>query len=434
MSRSTPGASWRNWTGDRSCSPSETLSAGDEEGVVAAVRRARSQGLTLRVAGASHSFSDLVATDGILLRCDGLNRVVSADRETGLARVQAGITLHELGPALAAHGLALENQGDIDAQTLAGALATGTHGTGARFRNLSANVAGMRLVDGRGEVVELDGGEELRAARVSLGALGVITELTMQCVPLYGLDRVDEPQPIDATLARMDELVEAHDHFELFAFPHTNTTMVRRTQRVGPDVAATPVWRAKFQEEVLENAVLGGFSRLGQRFPRAVPSLNRTMMRLASRGERRDLAYRVYASHRAVRFTEMEYALPREAGREAVQRALELVAERGIATGFPFEVRFVAGDDALLSPAHGRDTCYIAVHQYRGMPFEDFFATIEQLFASYGGRPHWGKRNTQTAATLAPRYPEWDTFLAIRERFDPDRVFASDGVRRVLGD
>src|SRR5437588_1878964 len=268
MSRSTQGASWTNWTGDRSCAPREIVAARDEADVVAAVRRAREQGLTLRVAGAGHSFSDLVPTDGILLRLEALDRVVDADAQTGLARVQAGITLHALGPALAQHGLALENQGDIDAQTLAGALATGTHGTGARFRNLSANVVGMRLVDGRGEVVELEGGDELRAARVSLGALGVVTEMTLRCVPLYGLDRVDEPLPIDATLARLDGHVAEHDHFELFAFPHTNVAMVRSTRRVEAGVAPTPLWRARFQEEVLENAVLGAFCRAGRRFPR----------------------------------------------------------------------------------------------------------------------------------------------------------------------
>jgi FAD-linked oxidoreductase len=429
----TSSPEWSNWTGDRRCTPRERVTVADEEGVVAAVRRARERGLTLRVAGAGHSFSDLVPTDGILVSLAGLDRVVEADPATGLARVQAGITLRALGPALAAHGLALENQGDIDAQTLAGALATGTHGTGATFRNLSANVVGMRLVDGRGEVVDVDSGDELRAARVSLGALGVVVEVTVRCVPLYGLDRVDEPQPIAETLAQLDELVAAHDHFELFAFPHTDTTMVRRTERVGPDVAPTPAWRAKLQEEVLENAVLGASCRIGRRFPRAVPSLNRALMKAASRNERRDLAYRVYASRRAVRFTEMEYALPREVGREAVERALATVAERRIPTGFPFEVRFVAGDDALLSPAHGRDTCYVAVHQYRGMPFEQFFAAVEEIFASYGGRPHWGKRHTQTAKTLAPRYPEWASFAAVRDRFDPDRVFTSEGVARVLG-
>ena len=292
----------------------------------------------------------------------------------------------------------------------------------------------MRLVDGRGDIVELDGGDELRAARVSLGALGVVLDMTLRCVPLYGLDRTDDPEPTDAILARLDEEAAAHDHFEFFAFPHTNTAMVRRTRRVDADVTPTPLWRATVQEELLENAVLGAFCRVGRRFPRATPALNRTMMRLASSGARRDLAFRVYASHRAVRFTEMEYALPREAGREAIERALALMAERRIPTGFPFEVRLVAGDDALLSPAHGRDTCYLAIHQFRGMPFEGFFATIEDLLAGYGGRPHWGKRHTQTAATLAPRYPEWETFAAIRDRFDPDRVFANEGVRRVLGD
>ena len=405
----------------------------DEAEVAGAVRRAREGGRTVRVAGAGHSFSDVVPTDGVLLRLDAFARVLDADAASGLARVQAGITLHALGPALAAHGLGLENQGDIDAQTLAGALATATHGTGARFRNLSANVVGMRLVDGRGEVVELTDPEDLRAARVALGALGVVTEVTLRCVPLYGLDCVDEQQPIDATLAQMDELVEAHDHFELFAFPHTNTTMVRRTERVGADVRSTPRWRVRLQEDVLENAVLGAFSRAGRWQPRATPRLNRTLMRLASRSEREDLAYRVYASRRAVRFTEMEYALPREAGREAVERVLETIARRRLATGFPLEVRFVAPDDALLSPAHERATCYVAIHQYRGMPFEALFAAAEEIFDGYGGRPHWGKRHTQTAQTLAPRYPRWDAFARARDRLDPDRVFTNEGVRRVLG-
>ena len=220
---------WTNWAGDRSCSPRELVAVTDERDVVAAVRRARERGLTLRVAGAGHSFSDLVPTDGILLRLDALDRVLEADASSGLARVQAGITLHALGPALAEHGLGLENQGDIDAQTLAGALATGTHGTGATFRNLSANVVAMRLVDGRGDVVDLDGGDELRAARVSLGALGVVLDITLRCVPLYGLDRTDDPEPTDATLARLDELAAGHDHFEFFAFPHTNTPRSRRS-------------------------------------------------------------------------------------------------------------------------------------------------------------------------------------------------------------
>jgi L-gulonolactone oxidase len=269
---------------------------------------------------------------------------------------------------------------------------------------------------------------------VSLGALGAIVDVTVRCVPLYGLDRVDEPRPVREVLAQLDELVAEHDHFEQFVFPHTPTTMVRRTRRVGADVKATPQWRATFQEEVLENAVLGAFSRAGRRVPRAAPALNRALMRLASRGERRDLAYKVYASRRGVHFTEMEYALPRAAGREAMERLLDVVARRRIATNFPFEMRFVAPDDALLSPAHERPTCYIAVHQYRGMPYRELFSTAEELFDGYGGRPHWGKRHTQTAETLAPRYPGWAAFGRARDRLDPDRVFTNAGVRRVLGE
>src|SRR4051794_17990307 len=405
---------WANWSGGQRCAPREELHPGSEDEVAQIVRRGDGP---IRVAGSGHSFTDVVLTDGVLLHLDRMASLVRVEGD--VARVQAGMTLHALGPALAAHGLGLENQGDIDAQTVAGALATGTHGTGERYRNLSANVVGMRLVDGRGEVVELTDPEDLRAARVSLGALGVITEVTVRCVPLYGLDRVDEPRPIPDVLGELDALVAAHDHFELFAFPHTQTTMVRRTRRVDAGVAPTPAWRATFQEEVLENAILGTFSRVGRRRPSATPALNRLLMRLASRTERRDLAYRVYASHRGVHFTEMEYALPREAGREVMERLLAVVAERRIATGFPFEMRFVAPDDALLSPAHERDTCYIAVHQYRGMPYEELFSTAEEIFDGYGGRPPRGEGPTHTAPPPAPRPPPWAAPVPARRRPAP---------------
>ena len=411
-SDSVAPVTWANWAGDQRCEPAAIETPRDEAAVAEIVRRAREAGQTVRVAGAGHSFSDLVPTDGVLLRLDSLSRVLDADRSSGLVRVQAGITLHALGPRLAEHGLGLENQGDIDAQTLAGALSTATHGTGARFCNLSANVVGMRLVDGQGEVVELSDPEDLRAARVSLGALGVITEVTVRCVPLYGLDRVDEPRPIPEVLGELDALVEAHDHFELFAFPHTQTTMVRRTERVGAGVTPTPAWRAAFQEEVLENAILGTFSRIGRRRPGATPALNRLLMRLASRTERRDLAYRVYASHRGVHFTEMEYALPREVGREALQRVLDVVAQRGSPPTFPFEMRFVAPDDALLSPPTSARRATSRSTSTAACPARSYFSAAEAIFDEYGGRPHWGKRHIQTAATLAPRYPEWATSAA----------------------
>src|SRR3954454_1324618 len=419
---------WANWSGGQTCTPREELHPRSEEEVAEIVRRGDGP---IRVAGSGHSFTDVVLTDGVLLHLDRMASLTGVEGD--VARVGAGMTLHALGPALARHGLALENQGDIDAQTVAGALATGTHGTGERYRNLSANVVGMRLVDGRGNVVELTDPEDLRAARVSVGALGVVTEGAIRCVPLFGLRRIDERRPLAEVLGGLDELVAANDHLEFFAFPHTDTVILRRSERLAPDVQATPHWRSFLEEELLENGVLGLACRIGRRAPKQIPRINRTLMRLAAGAKREDVAHRVYASRRIVRFNEMEYAMPREHGPLVAAEALSQVAARRLPVGFPFEVRFVAGDDAFLSPAHGRDTCYLAVHQYKGMDPRPLFDLVEPMCANVGGRPHWGKLHTQTAEALAERYPHWDDFARVRDRLDPDRVFTSPAIERILG-
>jgi L-gulonolactone oxidase len=291
----------------------------------------------------------------------------------------------------------------------------------------------MRLIDGRGETHELTDPEDLKAARVSIGALGVVTEVSIRCVPLFGLRRVDERRPLSEVMERLDELVAGHDHLEFFAFPHTDTVILRRTVRLPPGGDATPEWRSFLEEELLENGVLGFACQLGAVFPGQIPRINRTLMRLAQGAERTDVAHRVYASRRIVRFNEMEYAMPRADGPRVAAEALRQVAERNLAVGFPFEVRFVAGDDAFLSPAHGRDTCYLAVHQYRGMDQQPLFELVEPLALAVGGRPHWGKQHTQTAESLRPRYPQWDAFARVRDRLDPDRRFANAAIERILG-
>jgi L-gulonolactone oxidase len=366
----------------------------------------------------------------------GLGRLVHVEPGSRRVTVEAGIKLHALGPILAGHGLALENQGDIDAQALAGALATATHGTGARFGNLSARVVGLRLVTAAGEIVELtpeSDPEGLLAARVSLGALGVVSQVTIECSPLYTLARHDLPVGLAETLARLDEHVDGSDHFEFFVWPYTRTAMTRTTMRTDAPPQRAPRWKHEFDELVVQNGLLSLICRTGRRFPRAVPRLNATMAAALSEARDQDHAYKVYACRRHVHFTEMEYAIPRACAREAIERALELVERRRLPILFPFEVRFAAGDDALLSTAHQRDTCYIAAHQYAGMEFESFFRGLEEIMESYGGRPHWGKRHYQSAATLRDRYPGWDRFQAVRARLDPDGVFTNDYTRRVLG-
>ena len=427
---------WRNWSGEQTCRPERVERPGDVSELVAALDRAAQAGATARVAGSGHSFSDLVPTDGHLLELGRMNRVLDVDPSRGLVRVEAGITLRALNRRLAELGLALENLGDIDAQTLAGAIATATHGTGARFPNLSAQVGALELVTADGRVLELSAEsnpEAFRAARVGLGALGVVTAVTLRCVPAFTLRGIDEPRPLEPTLEGLEELVEAHDHFELFTFPYSPTALTRRSDRT--ECAPAPRGRARAYAEdiVVQNHAFGLFCRVGRRAPRLVPALNRSVARLAGRRERVEASYAIFSSPRLVRFVEMEYALPRAVAATALRRVRATIEERRLPVNFPLELRFVAADDAFLSPAAGRETAYLAVHVFAGMAWRELFAAVEEIMDELGGRPHWGKRHFATARSLAPRYPEWERFAAVRARLDPDERFANPGIERVLG-
>jgi FAD-linked oxidoreductase len=427
---------WRNWAGDQGCVPAAIERPGTRAELIDAIRRAQAGGRSVRAVGSGHSFTDIACTDGVMLRLERLNRVLDLDRASGLVRVEAGIVLRDLGEALDTYGLALENQGDIDRQTLAGAISTATHGTGARFRSMSAQVEAAELVLADGSVAELDADSDLdglQAARASLGALGIVYAVTLRTVPAFTVRRVDHPAPLEETLDALDELVEASDHFEFYALPHTETAVLRESERI--DGPPRPSSRATefAQEVVLENWLIEGYARLCRSFPSRTPALGRVLADLVRRTVKVDRSHRVYASHRRVRFTEMEYAIPREHAAEAVRRVLELVEREGLLVSLPIEVRFVAADDVLLSPSHGRETCYIAVHMYRGVEWEPYFRGVGRIMDSYGGRPHWGKRHFQTADTLAPRYPRWEEFQRVRSRLDPEGRFANAYTDRVLG-
>lgn len=391
--------------------------------------------MPVRVVGSGHSFTDIACTDGLLIDIAAMCRVLHSDPATGLVTVQAGITLHALGERLAQLGLAMQNQGDIDAQTLAGAISTATHGTGSRYANISSQVVGLRLVTAAGEVLELadDDPDTLRAARVGLGSLGAISAVTLQTVPIFTLERVDEPRPLADTLDGFDALADGADHFEFYVFPHTDVALTRTSTRSDRDPEPGNVRIDLIQERLLENGAVGLLGALSRRAPRAIPCLNRTLVKGLCRSVKVDRSHRVYATRRDVRFTEMEYAIPREHAAEAVRRVLDTIERRGLPIAFPIEARVVAGDDAPLSSAYGRDTAYVAVHQFRGQEFETYFRAVEAIMDSYGGRPHWGKRHYQSAATLRERYPGWDAWQAVRNRLDPHGVFANDYTRRVLG-
>ncbi len=429
-------AEWRNWTGDQRCVPTRIERPRDRGDLVETVKRAGEAGLTVRAVGSGHSFSDAACTGGVLIEMGGLSRVLEVQRDAGLVKVEAGIGLRELSELIWGHGMALENLGDIDKQTISGAVATGTHGTGSRFRNLSSQIVAMELVLSDGTLLEVSSSSEpelLPAVRIGLGALGVIATVTLRTVPAFSIRRTDSPLPLSETLDRLQDLADGSDHFEFYVFPHTEVALLRQSERTDepPDPRHPAVEFG--QEVVLENWVMGGVARAGRRLPSQIPRLSRFVSSQLAKNVKLDRSYRVFASRRMVRFTEMEYAIPRRYAAEAIPRVLEAAERADPAVGFPIEVRFVAGDDSMLSPAHDRDTCYIAVHQYRGMAWEGYFRSVETIMDSYGGRPHWGKRHFQTAATLSERYPRWEDFLAARARLDPEGTFRNQYLDRVLG-
>jgi FAD-linked oxidoreductase len=434
--RRSSSGEWVNWAGDQRCRPARLVRPRSRDRLAEAVAAAAQAGQRVKVAGSGHSFTEAALTEGTMIDLAGLSGVLDADPGSGLVKVGGGTVLADLNEELAALGLAMENLGDIDRQTISGAISTGTHGTGARLRNISAQVEGLELVGADGSVRQLVGAtdpELLRAARVGVGALGAISAVTLRCVPAFNLLRVDRPCLREEVLDSFAERAGAHEHFELFTFPYDDSALVLERDRTDDPIAPRGRGAAYLNDVVLENWALGLLAGTGKAMPRTIPGLSRLAGRLASGSRTSDRSDRVLANQRRVRFTEMEYGVPRESGPEAVRRVIEWVRANRYPVFFPIEMRVAAGDDAHLSPSHERDTAYIAVHQYRGMEWRPYFEAVEAIMDDYGGRPHWGKRHFQTAATLASRYPAWDEFQRARDALDPTRTFSNAYTDRVLG-
>ncbi len=426
---------WKNWAGDQTCAPLTIARPGSLEELRDVVGRAAASGGGVRASASGHSFTDIALTEGTMIRLDRMTRRLGFDASTGRFKVEGGVVLADLNRMLDEHGVAFENLGDIDRQTVAGSISTATHGTGEGFRNISAQIAALELVTADGSLLEVSGADPglLRAARVGLGALGVIYSVTLETVHAFTIERVDSPRPLAEALDRLDELNAGCDHFEFYVFPHTSTALCRESRRTDAEPAPKHPAVVFAQEVMLENWVGQLFAIAARRLPSQAPRLSRIASRGVGHSTKVDHSFKVFASQRHIRFTEMEWGLPREHGREAIERVLAEANRPKHGVAFPIEVRFVAADDSLLSPSHQRDTCYIAVHQDRKRDWRPYFRAVEAIAGDYDGRPHWGKRHFRTAADLAPLYPRWDDFRRIRARLDPEGVFANAYTDRVLG-
>ncbi|MEH3155220.1 MAG: FAD-binding protein [Gordonia paraffinivorans] len=428
---------WRNWGRTQSVVPAEVIAVDDTDDVAAAVHRARREDLTVKAAGSGHSFSAIAVPEGISLDLAAMTGLVRADPERGRVTVRAGTPLHAMPAILEPLGLAMPNLGDVDAQTLAGATSTGTHGTGLGFGGLATQIAGATLVTGTGQVLTVgdDDPSTLQAVALGLGALGVLTEITLQCVPAFSLEAVERAVQVDDAAGDFDDAVRRHDHHEFYWFPHTDVALTKTNTRLPAGTPAGGPGRvARFlSDEVLSNGVFAVMCEAGARFPAVAPVLA-TLAGAAQSGRRFvDTSSAVFVSQRRVRFREMEYAIPLDEVRDAVDEIRMLIDRRGWRISFPIEVRAAAADDLMLSTASGRDSGYIAVHRYHRDAPDDYFTSVEEILTRRGGRPHWGKMHTRTAEYLRTVYPRFDEFLAVRDRLDPDRVFANPYLTQVLG-
>jgi len=429
---------WRNWGRSESVRPQRIEFPRTVDAVQRAVVAAAARRLPIKAVGAGHSFTGIAVAPGVLLDLRDLSGLVSMDPDRARVTLLAGTRLHQVPALLAPYGLAMENLGDIDRQSVAGAISTGTHGTGARFGGLATQVVGATLVTASGELLRVDETENrelLAAVALGLGALGILVEVTLQCVPAFVLHAVEQPEALETVLAGLDDRVAAADHFEFYWFPHTDRAMTKTNTRLpesAPRHALSPV--GKWIDDTLVGSGLHQLAcTTGTLVPGLVPPINRLSARVWGDREFTDASARVFATSRSVRFREMEYALPAENVRPAFDAVRALIHERGWRIGFPVEVRFAAADDRWLSTAHGRASAYIAVHRYWREDPAEYFDAVEQIMLGYGGRPHWGKMHTLGADVLRDRYPRFDDFVALRDRLDPERLFRNDYLDRVLG-
>ena len=428
-------ATWRNWAGNQVAHPQSIESPRNVGELAEIVAQASTRGQKIKAVGSGHSFTSAAATDGRMLRLENLRGISHVDREKNQVTVGAGTRLSELNTLLHAEGLALANMGDIAYQTVAGAISTSTHGTGKALTGLAGQVVAMTMVNGNGEIVECSAtshSDVFEAGRVSVGALGVVSQYTLQVVPAFRLRALEQPMRLDDVLENAHDLSATNDHFEFFWIPHTKWALTKRNNRTDDELQPLPRVRGWVEKTFMENYAFGAVCRVGRARPSLIPRLATALPSSGSR-EYVDQSFKIFASPRIVRFYEMEHALPVEAVVPALKEIRAMVDRKGYLLNFPVEVRFTKGDDVALSTAYGRDSAYIAVHVYKGMECEPFFRDVEDILRGYDARPHWGKMHYRDAAELSTLYPKWNDFIALRDRLDPGRTFANAYTDTVFG-
>lgn len=416
---------WSNWSGSVKSTPRQVVTPVSIDELTRLMQTYGRDERHVRVVGAGHSFTPLVQTDDILMSLENMQGIVSINTEQNTVTVRGGTWLKKLGTDLFTHGLAQENLGDINVQSIAGAISTGTHGTGVAFGSLATQVVGFTLITAAGEQLECSAECNpaiFKAAQVALGTLGIIAEVTLRVVPVKRLHFKSHRESLEQCLANTERYKQENDHFEFYWFPYTKWTQTKFLNQTTQPASKSSLW-GNFNKIVLENGVYWLLSEWNRHQPKRSKLISTISAQGIAPVDEVNYSHLLFSTPRAVRFQEMEYNIPVEHFKTVLAEIKACVERERFEVHFPVECRFVHADDIWLSPAYQRASAYIAVHMYRGMPYESYFTQIEAIFQRYQGRPHWGKLHTQNAQNLEKLYPRWHDFRRVRASLDPKGIF-----------
>ncbi|MBC2680894.1 FAD-binding protein [Corynebacterium sp. 4HC-13] len=433
---------WSNWSGAVTSHPSRFVQPTTEAEVIQLVKETADSAGRLKAVGAAHSFTPVAQTDGTLVNLDKMSGLVAFDKEKMTVTLRAGTRLRDCPAILRPLGVAFANQGDVDPQSIIGAISTGTHGTGVGFTGFAGMVRSFRIVTPDGEVHAchpdapnpLDR-ELFDLCRISLGAYGIITEVEMDVVPTFVLEAKEAAEPLTPVIEHFPERAHAVDHLEYFWFPRTDVAHVKTNTRRPGDTPTRPIprWKVAIDDDLLGGIAFGFMNKLSGVLPRLTgPMLQLSAQGLAQR-EYSDLAHDVFVTPRRVKFNEMEYSVPLADATEVLKDVHRTINRMDEQVLFPIEVRATGADDVPLSTAKGRESCYIALHRYHKQDQWAYFRRIEPIFKAAGGRPHWGKMHSLNHEDLLERHEDLARAAELRGKIDPLGVFRNAMVDRIFG-
>lgn len=423
----------KNWAGSFEFSPAHVFSPKSETELVQIVSDAHQKNHTLRAKGSAHSWTPLIATNDWFISFDQLSGITEVQKEQKTVSALAGTKLKTFTHDCFKHDLALPNQGDIEAQSLAGALSTGTHGTGATLQSLSNQIQKARVVLADGSIKTVDQKTDpdfFNAFRVSLGAFGLMSQLKIKMIDSYKLKMNSWPESMDATLEKLDQLIAENRHFELFYFPIGDWSIVK-TMNITNDPVIEPTVFTKLNEVVLNNWFYELINIIAQKTNR-FDSFDRLMKKVVSPEKAIHWSHQVFPSIRTVKFMEMEFNVPRDQFRVVFSELKATIKKLGFKTLFPIEIRFVKSDDIWISPAYQRESVYFAVHTYIDQDYREYFLALQSVFKKYGGRPHYGKWHSYERRDFEQVYPRWNDFCEMRQKIDPQGRWLNPHLRALF--